>query len=289
VNFNNYFIEQFGSFEYKHLSTIFLNVIQEKHKNNHEKMMFVYMQKDNFQMIVLKEGKLFLHNHFSYKTKEDFIYYARNILGKTLQLSLTRNGAAINITGSFGGVFNIGASAPVFGNSDSTIPSSYVTITPNGVTYPVYSFSASIENDALQYNFKEIPPIAYGADINFTSFLQGLDQGTQLISLRRLVEDSNPPEFEDIYNLYSPVPDPVPSDAPPNPLEVLIYSLNLSANLIDNSIAQITATDLSNNTVDVQSYTLISEPQSEPESETEDVQSVEGSGSIIGFSAYQTS
>jgi hypothetical protein len=75
VNFNNFFIEQFGSFEYKHLSTIFLNVIQEKHKNNHEKMMFVYMQKDNFQMIVLKEGKLFLHNHFSYKTKEDFIYY----------------------------------------------------------------------------------------------------------------------------------------------------------------------------------------------------------------------
>lgn len=75
VNFNNFFIEQFGSFEYKHLSTVFLNSVLEKFKNNHEKLMFVYMQRDCFQMIVLNEGKLQLHNYFNYKTKEDFIYY----------------------------------------------------------------------------------------------------------------------------------------------------------------------------------------------------------------------
>lgn len=75
VNFNNFFIEQFGSFEYKHLSSIFLNTVIEKHKNNQDELMFIYIQKDNFQLIVLKDGKLNLHNHFSYQTKEDFIYY----------------------------------------------------------------------------------------------------------------------------------------------------------------------------------------------------------------------
>lgn len=75
VNFNNFFIEQFGSFEYKHLSSIFINSILEKHKNTDEKLMFAYLQHDNFQLLVLNDGRLTFHNHFIYKTREDFIYY----------------------------------------------------------------------------------------------------------------------------------------------------------------------------------------------------------------------
>ena len=96
VNFNNFFIEQFGSFEYKHLSSIFIASILEKYKNHHDKMMFAYIQKNCFQLIVLNEGRLQLHNHFNYKTKEDFIYY---ILFTAEQLHLNPENFKLELLG----------------------------------------------------------------------------------------------------------------------------------------------------------------------------------------------
>ena len=47
--------------------------------------MFVHIQKEHFEIVVVKNRKLILYNTFTYTTKEDFIYY---ILFTAEQLAL---------------------------------------------------------------------------------------------------------------------------------------------------------------------------------------------------------
>ena len=75
VNINNFLIDRFGSFNYKHSFTILVKKVLEFSKNIDETQLYVHIQTDNFQIIAAKNQKLLLFNTFDYKTEEDFIYY----------------------------------------------------------------------------------------------------------------------------------------------------------------------------------------------------------------------
>lgn len=75
VHLNNFLFDKFGSFEYKHSSSVLVELLLKKNKNNTDTKFFVHVEDDIFQIIILKEAKLFFFNSFSFKSKEDFIYY----------------------------------------------------------------------------------------------------------------------------------------------------------------------------------------------------------------------
>jgi Protein of unknown function (DUF3822) len=75
VNMNNYFIDQYGTFDYKHANTILVQKLLEISKNNEERKMFVHVSDTHFEIVVIQNQKLQLYNSFDYKTPEDFIYY----------------------------------------------------------------------------------------------------------------------------------------------------------------------------------------------------------------------
>jgi hypothetical protein len=75
VNMNNYFIDQFGTFDYKHANTVLVNKLLDLSKNNEDRKMFVHVSDTHFEIVVIQNQKLQLYNTFEYKTPEDFIYY----------------------------------------------------------------------------------------------------------------------------------------------------------------------------------------------------------------------
>ncbi|MBK0370118.1 DUF3822 family protein [Flavobacterium agrisoli] len=75
VNINNFFIDQFGSFDYKHASSILVEKLLDASKNNDEKKMVVHFNPGHFEIVVVQNQQLLLFNSFEYQTPEDFIYY----------------------------------------------------------------------------------------------------------------------------------------------------------------------------------------------------------------------
>lgn len=75
VNINNYLIDHFGSFDYKHSATFLVQKILDFSKNIEETQIYIYIKKNDFQIVVVKNQKLLLFNSFDYATSEDFIYY----------------------------------------------------------------------------------------------------------------------------------------------------------------------------------------------------------------------
>jgi hypothetical protein len=75
VNINNFFIDQFGSFNYKHANSILVTKLLDASKNNDEKKMIVNFNSGHFEVIVVQNQKLLLFNSFDYQTPEDFLYY----------------------------------------------------------------------------------------------------------------------------------------------------------------------------------------------------------------------
>ena len=75
VNINNYIFERFGSFEYKHSTTIALDRILQIQKNSSDQSMFINVNATYFDLVVTQQKELLLYNRFEYQTKEDFIYY----------------------------------------------------------------------------------------------------------------------------------------------------------------------------------------------------------------------
>ncbi len=75
VNINNFIYEKFGSFTYKHCSTILIEQILFIEKNADDIKLYVNVNPNHFEIIVVEKGKLILYNTFEYTTKEDFIYY----------------------------------------------------------------------------------------------------------------------------------------------------------------------------------------------------------------------
>ena len=75
VNVNNYIFEKFGSFEYKHSSTVIIDKVLQIEKNIKEKSLYVNIEKSNIDILVISSNSLIFYNKFNYNTKEDFIYF----------------------------------------------------------------------------------------------------------------------------------------------------------------------------------------------------------------------
>ena len=85
VNINNFLLDTYGTFVYKHSSTVLIEKLLNTYKNVEGDFCFVNVSNTNFEIVVLKNKKLVLFNSFSFTTKEDFIYY---ILFTAEQLNL---------------------------------------------------------------------------------------------------------------------------------------------------------------------------------------------------------
>ena len=85
VNINNFLLDTYGSFIFKHSSTILIEKLLNSYKNLEGDFCFVNVSNNNFEVTILKNKKFELFNSFSFNTKEDFIYY---ILFTAEQLNL---------------------------------------------------------------------------------------------------------------------------------------------------------------------------------------------------------
>ncbi|MGB0896651.1 MAG: DUF3822 family protein [Flavobacteriaceae bacterium] len=74
VNINNYFFDQFGSFEYFHSSTVLLENLLQQATMTASKL-FCNIHSNSFELVYIKNGQLHFYNSFEYTTAEDFIYY----------------------------------------------------------------------------------------------------------------------------------------------------------------------------------------------------------------------
>ncbi|MFH6971320.1 DUF3822 family protein [Flavobacterium petrolei] len=97
VNINNFFIDQFGAFDYKHANSILVSKLLVASKNNDDKKMFVHINTGHFEVIVVQNQKLLLFNSFDYNTPEDFLYY---ILFTAEQLNLNPENFALELIGN---------------------------------------------------------------------------------------------------------------------------------------------------------------------------------------------
>ncbi|HEY9221644.1 MAG TPA: DUF3822 family protein [Lutibacter sp.] len=85
VNVNNYLLDTYESFDYKHSSTVLIENLLNQYKNLEGSFCFVNVTGIHLEIVVIKNKKLELFNFFSFNTKEDFIYY---ILFTAEQLNL---------------------------------------------------------------------------------------------------------------------------------------------------------------------------------------------------------
>ena len=85
VNINNFLIDQFGPFEYKHSSTVLIETLLSKYKNIDKPSFFVNVLQNEFEIVVIDKNKLQFYNSYKFSAKEDFIYY---ILFTSEQLNL---------------------------------------------------------------------------------------------------------------------------------------------------------------------------------------------------------
>ena len=97
ININNFFIDQFGTFNYKHATSILVEKLLDLSKNDDNKKMFVHKNSTHFEIIVVQNQKLLLFNTFEYKTPEDFIYY---ILFTAEQLNLNPENFKLELLGN---------------------------------------------------------------------------------------------------------------------------------------------------------------------------------------------
>nr|WP_315187752.1 DUF3822 family protein [uncultured Flavobacterium sp.] len=96
VNINNFFIDQFGTFDYKHANSILVSKLLIASKNKDDKKMFVHINSGHFEIIVVQNQKLLLFNSFDYNTPEDFLYY---ILFTAEQLSMNPENFSLELIG----------------------------------------------------------------------------------------------------------------------------------------------------------------------------------------------
>ena len=75
ININNFIYDKFGSFTYKHVSTILIETLLKIEENNQETKFYVNVNLNHFELVIIENGQLNLYNTFKYNSSEDFIYY----------------------------------------------------------------------------------------------------------------------------------------------------------------------------------------------------------------------
>lgn len=87
TNINNYIFDKFGSFEYKHSSTVLVETLLNQYQPGDFNTIYVHVGNASFEVVVMNNSKLVLYNRFPFQTPEDFIYYLLFIFE---QLNLNR-------------------------------------------------------------------------------------------------------------------------------------------------------------------------------------------------------
>lgn len=75
VNINNYIFDTFGQFVYKHSITVFAETLLKLKRVDHSKKVFINVNTNSFEMVVLQNNELLLTNVHQYYTKEDLLYF----------------------------------------------------------------------------------------------------------------------------------------------------------------------------------------------------------------------
>lgn len=75
VYLNNFLFDKFGSFEFKHSSSVLVELLLKANKNSRQTKYYVNVEDKLFQIVIIKDKKLLYYNSFSFKSKEDFIYF----------------------------------------------------------------------------------------------------------------------------------------------------------------------------------------------------------------------
>jgi hypothetical protein len=75
MNVNNFLIDRYGPFEYKNINSILVSKLLDASRNIEDKQVFVHIQQNHFEIVVVQNQKLLLYNSFEYSTTEDFLYY----------------------------------------------------------------------------------------------------------------------------------------------------------------------------------------------------------------------
>ncbi|MHB0756199.1 DUF3822 family protein [Polaribacter sp. M15] len=74
VNINNFLFQNFGEFNYQHHSTVLIEKLLANNSSD-EKVMYVNVSKNTFDIVILHGNQLIISNTFTYLSKEDFMYY----------------------------------------------------------------------------------------------------------------------------------------------------------------------------------------------------------------------
>ncbi len=97
VNVNNFLFDTYGSFTYKHASTILIESVLQHASKHDDVELYINVGYLHFEMLAAKKNnQLLFYNTFDYNTKEDFIYY---ILFTIEQLKLNPEIVKINLSG----------------------------------------------------------------------------------------------------------------------------------------------------------------------------------------------
>ena len=96
INVNNFFFQHFGSFEYKHHTTVLIDKFLKHSKKVHT-CFYVNVSKHGLDIVFIDNEKLILSNSFEFYSKEDFIYH---ILFTFEQLKLDPNESPVYFTGN---------------------------------------------------------------------------------------------------------------------------------------------------------------------------------------------
>ncbi len=97
VNVNNFLFQNFGEFEFKHHSTLFIDEVLKQKEQFKDNAIFVNVSYANMDVVILKNREFNLYNSFFYNTKEDFIYY---VLFCIEQLELDPNELTLYFSGN---------------------------------------------------------------------------------------------------------------------------------------------------------------------------------------------
>jgi len=96
VNMNNFFIDKFGTFDYKHANSILITKLLDASKNNDAKKMTIHFNRSQFEIAVIQNQQLLFFNSFEYLTTDDFIYY---ILFTAEQLNINPENFPLELIG----------------------------------------------------------------------------------------------------------------------------------------------------------------------------------------------
>ena len=94
VNINNYLVERFEEFSFRHSSSLLLDYVFKKEVLETQKKVYLHFQINHFDVIVLQGNQLQLFNTFDYHAATDVLYYVLFVLE---QLALSPDNVKVTL------------------------------------------------------------------------------------------------------------------------------------------------------------------------------------------------